>query len=250
MLRKMLVVGVVASLFVTASAQAATVNFSADNFATTGTVTSTEDGYYTFYSSDASVSFDVYASLSDLTATEAGNLALWFADGSYRGGALVTLQVDALANTSRGYVPDNWQDQLTFSFTVNGALPEIFSIPSVVSYQDLENPGSVGYRLMGDFTAEQLAAAASGDRYLIGTATIAATDAVTFDSSMGWYVDFNVVSGLLTFDPSGTMTSVVNASANSGLLSEVTVPEPGTYAMLCGLGLVGAAWYRRNRRAK
>ncbi|MDD3469941.1 MAG: PEP-CTERM sorting domain-containing protein [Thermoguttaceae bacterium] len=26
------------------------------------------------------------------------------------------------------------------------------------------------------------------------------------------------------------------------------VPEPGTYAMLCGLGLIGAAWYRRNRK--
>ncbi len=26
------------------------------------------------------------------------------------------------------------------------------------------------------------------------------------------------------------------------------VPEPGTYAMLCGLGLVGAAWYRRRQR--
>ena len=26
------------------------------------------------------------------------------------------------------------------------------------------------------------------------------------------------------------------------------VPEPGTYAMLCGLGLIGAAWYRRNHK--
>ncbi len=29
-----------------------------------------------------------------------------------------------------------------------------------------------------------------------------------------------------------------------------TVPEPGTYAMLTGLGLVGLAWYRRKRRPK
>ena len=31
-------------------------------------------------------------------------------------------------------------------------------------------------------------------------------------------------------------------------LTEATVPEPGTWAMLCGLGLIGGVWYRRRVR--
>lgn len=36
--------------------------------------------------------------------------------------------------------------------------------------------------------------------------------------------------------------------AGNTVAMDYKIPEPGTYAMLCGLGLVGAAWYRRRRR--
>ena len=42
--------------------------------------------------------------------------------------------------------------------------------------------------------------------------------------------------------PTGGGLFLTNASL------EMVVPEPGTWAMLAGLGVVGAAWYRRRRK--
>ncbi len=45
-----------------------------------------------------------------------------------------------------------------------------------------------------------------------------------------------------------TPTTYVFAATPSTPPVPPVVPEPGTYAMLCGLGLIGAAWYRRNHK--
>ena len=65
---------------------------------------------------------------------------------------------------------------------------------------------------------------------------------------LGWIPD---TAGAFTPDRSGTYSLVLYSDGDNFVTNVVLderVPEPGTWAMLAGLGVVGAAWYRRRRK--
>ena len=90
-----------------------------------------------------------------------------------------------------------------------------------------------------------------GERTLVGIVTITNNGSPVLGALDVWMVDGTGYrrSG---FGDNMAMTNehayaIGVGSGDGEKLVHTHVPEPGTYAMLAGLGLVGAAWYRRRK---
>lgn len=96
-----------------------------------------------------------------------------------------------------------------------------------------------------------IAASAQGTKgYLLGVFTVSvAADSAWSNNTL---ITFGIADNGDILEGTDNMFNnqqiVLSLAPNQNGLMTVVTPEPATYAMFCGLGLVGAAWYRRNRR--
>ncbi|MDD3470846.1 MAG: PEP-CTERM sorting domain-containing protein [Thermoguttaceae bacterium] len=230
MFRKMIMMGMVASLLMVASAQAATVDVTSvfNSAASTGDV-GYADGHAWINDVGGSAVFDVYMtfdqSYTNVTALE----------------FLGTFAVDVSDYYAQGGVGSAWS-QADFVWDGTGAFGNMdtqFSVSPTVA-ASLTGTSEVQSFITGDIVA--------GQTYKLGTMTVNALSEVS-DPNQIWNMVFGFSQTYAGFGITSAAGSEIASLVQNPSNSTVAIPEPGTYAMLCGLGLVGAAWYRRRKNA-
>lgn len=103
----------------------------------------------------------------------------------------------------------------------------------------------------GDFPSHNLLYG----KHLIGTLQISYADLAAIDpEDYGTYrlglEEGGSVSAAIRFSSGGARTTTPMADSECGSTDLTLTPEPATYAMFTGIGIVGLAWYRRKQHAK
>ncbi len=231
MLRKMIVMGVVASLLMVASAQAATVNVTSVFNATESTGDAGWAGDHAWINNAGGTAvFDVYLTFdqayTNVTAME----------------FLGTFKVDVADYFTQGGTGDVWD---TVDFEWDGA-GNLGNMNTLFAEGETEATSVSGTSKFVDFAAGNIVA---GEQYLLGRMTVTALTEVPADQQWNLVFGFSQTFGSGFGIVADNVESVASLAQNPSNTT-VAIPEPGTYAMLCGLGLVGAAIYRRRKNAR